>query len=83
MTASGNCFGKACRDGHGHCRWVSMDHRTPRLPSLALAALIAAGLLTGCERRPRDPKPPSDPGRNVPKPVTAVVLPVLTANAVR
>ena len=38
---------------------------------LAIAAVIAAGLAaTACEPRPRDPKPPKDPGRNVPKPVT-------------
>jgi hypothetical protein len=46
---------------------------------LAMAIVIAGGVAAGaCERRPRDPKPPSDPGHNVPKPITANALPVLT-----
>jgi hypothetical protein len=45
---------------------------------LTLALVVAAGLAAGaCERRPRDPKPPSDPGRNVPKPITDTALPAL------
>ena len=56
-----------------HTKSQQLTHR------LAIAVVVAAGLAaSACERRPRDPKPPSDPGRNVPKPITDAVLPSLT-----
>ena len=52
----------------------------PLTPRLAAALMVAAALLgAGCERRPRDPKPPSDPGRSIPKPVIEAVLPLPAA----
>ncbi|HZF78438.1 MAG TPA: hypothetical protein VEZ89_01490 [Rubrivivax sp.] len=43
---------------------------------LMVAAIVAAGLAaTACEPRPGDPKPPKDPGRSVPKPITADTAP--------
>ena len=51
-----------------------MNHNDPSCRRAGKAAgclLLAAALLAGgCERRPSDPKPPTDPGRSVPKPVT-------------
>jgi len=52
-----------------------MDHpqvlQQPMTRRVAIAVAMTASLAaTGCEPRPRDPKPPKDPGRSVPKPVT-------------
>jgi hypothetical protein len=51
------------------------DHQVLPQPinrRLAIAAVMTASFAaTGCEPRPRDPKPPKDPGRNVPKPSPA------------